>query len=240
MTTLESLRNNLEGVYKISIPDLVSKISIDTGHTYESVRCNTFRYTGILPNWFYNEYTHQRNGRGRTSYVIRGNSERELKFNKDFVYDFLFDISSKSLKGISNDLVVTTFPGITGEDVKYLLDRGFSNINCIEKNVNHFNKYKELKYNTNDYNDSFDNVIRNLYTDILYYDSCALFSKCHQDDLEIINTLDLQYVYLTFKNIESKKMCRRIKNILSNYKYIDKMEYVSRTQKMIVYKYGKK
>ena len=90
MTIIESLKNNLESKDFWKTTDLINKISLDTGLTYESCRCNTFRYKEKLPNWFYDNYTYISNGIGKSSYVEKGKSNNELEFNKNFVYEYLY------------------------------------------------------------------------------------------------------------------------------------------------------
>jgi hypothetical protein len=236
MTILESLERNLIGLNYIETPDLINKIASDTGLTYESVRCNTFRYKEKLPEWFFKNYTFISNGKGRRSVIKSGGTDYKLKFNKDFVYDFLF-------KDLDRKYYITTFPGQYGEDVKYLLNNGFKNINCIEKNSSYLNYYKSNCYKTNDYNDKFIDIINELETDVLYYDSCSYLNKYHIKDLEVINNLNTKYNFITFKNINNKlsnyNLIDFVKSKLNKYQLIDKMEYISMTQKMIVFKFEK-
>jgi hypothetical protein len=237
MTILESLKKNLIGVDCIETTDLIHKIQFDTGLTYESIRCNTFRYKEKLPNWFSENYTYVSYGLGRRSLVKKGGSKIELKFNKDFIYDFLFN-------DLDRNYYITTFPCQYGEDVKYLLNNGFVNINCIEKNLKNLEIYKNNGFNTNDYNYKFTDIINYIKTDVLYYDSCSHLNKCHIKDLEVMNELDTKYNFITFKNINNKlsnnNLTDFIKSKLYNYFLIDKKEYISMTQKMIVFNFEKK
>ena len=74
--------------------------------------------------------------------------------------------------------------------------------------------------------------------------SCSYFSKYHINDLNIINDLDIETIYFTFKNINNKwcdyNLINFLKNNLLNYTFIKNIIYKSRTQKMILIKFEKK
>lgn len=219
-------------------PDLLKRISRDTGITYESCRCNTFRHLENLPDCFFKNYKYISNGKGKPSNIIKGNSNKILEFNKNEIYKFLFDNENKNK-------IVTTFCGYKGNDVKYLLENGWNFINCIEKSPKILNIYKQLKYNSCNYLGDFHDVIYGIKTDILYFDSCSYFNNTKiQKDINIINNLKIEKVFITLQNINNKYCDYNLKNklteLLYNFIYINERAYVSRTQKMIVFKFEKK
>jgi len=235
MTINESLKNRIVENDEWVTKDLIKLISSDTGYTYESCRCNTFRHIENLPDWFFNNYKYISNGTGKPSRIIKEKFDKIISFNKDFIYEWLFNKLNKNSK-------ILTFCGYCGNDVKWLIDNNYIDITCVDKNRKILNTYEELKYKSKNICVKYNKI--NLDFDIVFYDSCSYFCKNIEKDLILTNISKINNFFITVQNINNKycnnNLIKYITDSMYNFNLIDIKTYTSRIQKMIVFKFENK
>ena len=261
-----------------SVVDIDNEIANRLGISVNSVRGTTFGTSDKFTSqpWFTKKYKkvmiHTINGKqsciiNKELFAIKLTEDSGNKLGASYdseekkkarVHIYKETLSKKSP-------YILTMGGEKGLDIKYALEK---NDNCdiinIEKKKPVFELYKELGYNTTDFNTDMLNFLSSIINsnkfDLINYDSFGYISKNMNDTLVLINehkrtkylALTVQHMKKGFRNTgEFAKFIRMkykdsdnsqfecIMDIMTNYVLVSEYHYKqSKTSKpMVVYKF---